>query len=154
MITPLRITRFRKLFKRLPRIRRQRYHARTAIAMETLYADQIDTWAAELAFHYEQAQRVDRSLTQKAVTYLRLAGERSTAQFANSEAVEYFNRALALILETDYNSRYDLVLSLKIHDIQGARQAQAHDLAIFTAFISIFPCKTTSGDCPAASPFC
>ena len=152
------------VYEGLPRIRRQRYHARTAIAMETLYADQIDTWAAELAFHYEQAQRVDRSLTEKAVTYLRLAGERSTAQFANSEAVEYFNRALALILETDYNSRYDLVLSLeRIHDIQGARQAQAHDLATLARLFQYFPAKQqaeialrqahfaeTTGDYPAA----
>ena len=113
----------------ISRQRRGRYHAQTARTIEVLYADQIDTWVSELAYHYELARQKEDALTSKAITYLRLAGEQSSTQFANSEAVDYFRRALTLMPEFDHAGRYNLILALEaIHNLQGARQAQAEDL--------------------------
>ncbi|HEX6383387.1 MAG TPA: tetratricopeptide repeat protein [Anaerolineae bacterium] len=114
----------------IPQRRRQRSHARTAETMETLYAYQLEAWLSDLAFHYEQGQQVDKALTAKAIAYLRLAGEQAAAHFANSEAINYFSRALSLTPSTDVAGRYDLLLAREeIHDIQGMRDAQAQDLA-------------------------
>lgn len=109
----------------IPVRRRQFMHARVAVAIEDRYAARLDVYAGELAFHCEQGRQID-----KAITYLRQAGEQAAAQFANSEAIDYFSRALALTPETHYAERYDLLLAReRIYDVQGAREAQARDLA-------------------------
>ena len=124
----------------LPRIRRQRTHARAAKALETLHGNQLDPWLSELAFHYEQGQRADPSLRAKAVEYLRLAGEQAAAQFANSEAIEYFQNALALAPKDDNASRYQLLQWLeKIHDLQGEREPQAAELAALVRLSESLP---------------
>ena len=107
-------------------VRRQQFmHARAAASIEALYDTHLDAFAGELAFHCEQGRQID-----KAITYLRLAGEQAAAQFANSEAIDYFSCALTLTPETDRAGRYGLVLAReRICDIQGARDAQAQDLA-------------------------
>jgi DNA-binding SARP family transcriptional activator/Tfp pilus assembly protein PilF len=152
------------VYEGIPRRRRQRYHARTAQAIEALYTAQIDPWVSELAFHYEQGRQVDSTLTGKAVTYLRLAGEQAATQFANSEAADYLSRALTLTAETDHAARYDLLLALEgIHGIQGARRAQAQDLAVLEQLVQASPAgqraevalrranyAETIGDYPAA----
>jgi DNA-binding SARP family transcriptional activator/Tfp pilus assembly protein PilF len=109
----------------IPVRRRQFMHVRVAASLEGLHEARIDTFAGELAFHYEQGRRME-----KAITYLRLAGEQAAAQFANAEAIDYFSRALTLTPEMDHAGRYGLMLAReRIYDIQGARDAQAQDLS-------------------------
>ena len=73
--------------------RNVRLHARIAEALESLYGDNVEAHAAELAHHYVQAERVLGS--EKLVHYSLLAGERALATYAHEEALAHFQRALA-----------------------------------------------------------
>ena len=73
--------------------RRVRLHARIAETLEEMYGDQAESHAAQLAHHFSQAEAVVGS--EKLVRYSLLAGERALAAYANEEAVEHFERALA-----------------------------------------------------------
>jgi DNA-binding CsgD family transcriptional regulator len=73
--------------------RRVRLHARIAEALETLYADDADTHAAELANHFAEAEPVLG--TGRLVYYSILAGERAQVAYAYEEAQSHFERALA-----------------------------------------------------------
>jgi tetratricopeptide (TPR) repeat protein len=69
--------------------RRHALHARIVDAMERLYADRLAEHVERLAHH-----ALHGSVTEKAVLYLRQAGARAVARFANHEAVEFFRQAL------------------------------------------------------------
>jgi oligopeptide transport system substrate-binding protein len=83
----------------MPRRRRQRIHSRAALAMEHTYALETAKIASELAFHYEQARELDKGLTGKALGYLQQAGDEARGLYAHQEAVDYYERALALLKE-------------------------------------------------------
>jgi oligopeptide transport system substrate-binding protein len=76
--------------------RRQLLHAQAGEALERLYASNVETVAGELAFHFNQGRREDRALVAKAVRYLLLAGDQARLAYAHREAIDYYNRALAL----------------------------------------------------------
>ena len=73
--------------------RKVRLHARIAQAFEDLYGDDATAHAAELAYHFAEAEAVLG--IEKAVEYGILAGERALAAFAYEEAAGHFRRALA-----------------------------------------------------------
>jgi predicted ATPase/class 3 adenylate cyclase len=77
-----------------------------------------------LVHHYHQAGEEQRE-----AYYARLAGEQAAAQFATSEAVTYFSRALELVPEEDLESRYELLLAReRVYNLRGEREAQQQDL--------------------------
>ena len=118
------------IYAGMPRRRRQHVHARVGAAMETLYGPEAEALAGELAFHFEQGQQLDKTLTKKAIMYLLQAGEQAVAAFANAEAVAYLSRALELTPRTDHAERYAFLLTReKVYDLQGEREAQERDLA-------------------------
>jgi ABC-type oligopeptide transport system substrate-binding subunit/DNA-binding SARP family transcriptional activator len=80
----------------MPRRRQQRIHSRAAVVMEHIYAPETAKIASELAFHFEQARLLDEGLTGKALGYLQQAGDEARALYAHQEAVDYYERALAL----------------------------------------------------------
>jgi class 3 adenylate cyclase/tetratricopeptide (TPR) repeat protein len=101
---------------------RRALHARIAEAIARLRPEAAEREPQSLAWHYAGA-----GLAERAIGYWRRAGERSVAQFANREAVGYFQRALQLIevlppgaerdrLEADL--RLSLVVPLR--DIHGS----------------------------------
>jgi tetratricopeptide (TPR) repeat protein len=111
----------------IPRRRRQYTHGLVGTAMEQLYKPQLVM--SELAFHFEHAQHSDKRLTEKAVTYLRGAGEQAAAQYANAEAVSYLSRALNLTPKTNCAGRYAILLAReKVYHLQGTRESQSQDL--------------------------
>ena len=73
--------------------RKVRLHARIAEALEDLYSDNIEAHAAELAYHFTEAQTALG--TAKLITYSSLAGERALATYAYEEALAHIQRALA-----------------------------------------------------------
>ena len=110
-------------------VRRRELHRLAAEAIEQLYAQDLAPFYPDLAYHYGQAEDVGQERY-----YAKLAGEQAVAQFANVEAVGYFSRALELAPEADTAAgaveRYDLLLSReRLYQLQGAREAQAQDLA-------------------------
>lgn len=64
-------------------------HALAGEAIEHIYAADIEPHYADLAYHHGKAGH-----TEQEFRYARLAGERAAAQFANSQAIEHFQKAL------------------------------------------------------------
>lgn len=84
-----------------------------------------------LAYHYSRS-----GVRDKALHYLRRAGEQAAARYANAEAADYFSRALDLLSETDLFGRYEVLLAReKVLDLQGRRGAQQQDLAALQALV-------------------
>ena len=73
--------------------RRVRLHARIAQALEALYGAQAEAHAAELAFHFGEAEPVLGA--EKLVHYSLLAGEKALAGYAYEDALAHFQRGLA-----------------------------------------------------------
>jgi predicted ATPase/class 3 adenylate cyclase len=72
--------------------RRKVLHERAATATEEVYRYQLAEHYSELAHHYSRSGN-----TQKAVEYLRLAGEQAVQRSANAEAITHFTTALELL---------------------------------------------------------
>ena len=72
--------------------RRKEIHERIGKAIEDLYGERVEEFYEVLAYHFEKA-----GVTDKAVKYLDLAGQRAVRLSANEEAIASFNRALELL---------------------------------------------------------
>jgi len=108
--------------------RRRELHRLAAEAIETLYANQLDARAGDLAHHYGEAQVTDLERH-----YTLRAGQVAAAVYANAEALKYFDRALALTPETDQATQYALLLAReKIYDLLGTRGTQHQTLQALT----------------------
>jgi ABC-type oligopeptide transport system substrate-binding subunit/tetratricopeptide (TPR) repeat protein len=71
-------------------LQRRRLHRRAAAAVETAHPDSFEA----LAYQYEQAGNAE-----KATDYLLRAGDRARVLYACQEAIEHYERALALLKE-------------------------------------------------------
>ena len=83
------------LSEELTLTRRVRLHARIAEALEALYGANAEAHAAELAYHYTEAEPVLG--TGKLVRYSLVAGERDLGAYAWGEALEHFQRGIEAI---------------------------------------------------------
>lgn len=82
------------VYQNILRRHRERLHAQIAEAIESLYQNALDEYYEQLAYHWERAKVAD-----KALAYLKKAGERALGNFANDDAMTHFTRALELIEE-------------------------------------------------------
>ena len=83
----------RTLAESLSLTRRVRLHAGTAQALEAMYGSRVADHAAELAYHFAQAEAA--AGPEKVVHYSLLAGDQALGVYAYEEAVQHFKRALA-----------------------------------------------------------
>ena len=114
------------------RARLRELHRLAAEAYEKLYADELRPYYAELAFHYGQAQSVDRERH-----YATLAGEQAAARYANDNALRYLARAIELTPDGETDNLYSLLLHREsVYDRIGERTAQAADLQTLTDLTS------------------
>lgn len=104
----------RTLYDSLSRTRRARLHGGIAGAIEAMYAqrpNEIDTHVEELAFHFDLSDRRDRALD-----YLIRSGRKAARMYAFEVAVNYYERALALLdaltPEPDPQQQFRLLESL------------------------------------------
>jgi predicted ATPase/DNA-binding SARP family transcriptional activator len=117
------------IYQKLPRRKRQHLHSKVGAAMELTYPAALEEYAPELAYHFDQACRLDESLLPKALDCLQRAGDQALERFAHAEAVDYFTRAINLTPAQDAARRYDLLLRReKAFNMQGNRSSQALDL--------------------------
>jgi DNA-binding SARP family transcriptional activator/predicted negative regulator of RcsB-dependent stress response len=79
------------LYDELTLHRRIWLHGQAAQALERLYINQLDEQAAIFVYHYERAERYETTFH-----YLIRAGDRAQATYAPREAMDYYNRAVAL----------------------------------------------------------
>jgi class 3 adenylate cyclase len=94
----------------LLRSRRQRIHADIAGALEELFADQVESAPAIIAYHYAEA-----GLPEPAARYWLKAAELALSRSANAEATRHIDAGLALIPRlSDGPNRQSLELALQI----------------------------------------
>jgi oligopeptide transport system substrate-binding protein len=125
------------IYAGMPRRRQQHAHARVGATMEILYGPEAEAMAGELAFHFEQGQQLDKTLTEKTIHYLLLAGDQARLAYAQQEAIDHYQQALALLKEQgDYEwaARTLMKLGLTYHnafDFKAARQAYEEGFALW-----------------------
>jgi tetratricopeptide (TPR) repeat protein len=92
--------------------RRKVLHEQTARAMEALYHTALDEHYSDLAHHYRCSAN-----TEKAITYLQLAGQQAVQRSAHAEAIAQLTAALDLLLtrpETTERAAQELQLHLSL----------------------------------------
>src|SRR5713226_8968708 len=92
--------------------RRKTLHERTAIAVEKLYAGQLDDHLTELAYHYGRSANLAR-----AIDYLWRTANQASKRSLYSEAIGYVNRALEMLAATpegDARMRDELRLQMML----------------------------------------
>jgi len=100
------------------------FHRRAAQAIESLYADNLVPYLADLTYHYDQAG--EAALT---VHYARRAGEHAFAQSAYHEAQSFFRRALSRIRPENPGEQAPLLVSIgKSYMYLGDHAAAAEHL--------------------------
>jgi ABC-type oligopeptide transport system substrate-binding subunit len=108
------------LVEGLRTLQRRRLHRRAATAVEALRPDNFEV----LAYHYDQAGN-----SEKATDYLLKTGDRARALYAHQEAIDNYERALALLKEKgdhENAARTLMKLGLTYHsafDFKRSRQA-------------------------------
>ena len=96
--------------------RRKQIHQKVGEALEALFPDRLPELSPTLAYHFERAEaRV------KALKYLKQAGERAQAIFANTEAEAFYRSALnqAGSLQEKGRDTGTVVTVAKIHESLG-----------------------------------
>lgn len=76
------------VYNTMPIHTRQSLHLKVAISLQNKFTKGHEEGAKELAYHFSQAERFE-----EAIPYLILAGELAAKQYANEEAVQYFQQA-------------------------------------------------------------
>jgi predicted ATPase len=110
------------LYQQLSASRRVRLHQQIGEREERGYGERSKEVAAELAMHFERAQDY-----QRAVQYLRWAGENAVRRNAQREALTLFARGLTLLStlpETVERDRTELALQLAIGPVLLVSQSQ------------------------------
>jgi class 3 adenylate cyclase/tetratricopeptide (TPR) repeat protein len=109
----------RKLHRAIAEWYEDTYHKNTELASDS-QSHGSSSIVPLLVHHFRYAEEHARERH-----FAQLAGAQAAAQFANEEAVAYYNRALELTLESDYAGRYILLLAReKVQGLQGQRDAQ------------------------------
>lgn len=93
-------------------LRRQRLHAKAAEAIEWAHTDDLEAYAADLAYHLARAgPRADRM---RLVRYLQVAGDRAVEAAAFEDAVAHFRHAISLLPDGDAVGRGQLLERLAL----------------------------------------
>jgi class 3 adenylate cyclase/tetratricopeptide (TPR) repeat protein len=111
--------------------RRRELHERIANVIESLFSEKLQDHLAELARHYERSANKE-----KAVEYLRRAGEQASDRFAFTEALTHLNAGLKLVQELpedlpdDRNrARHELLLQIKLGHVLRSIKSPGADEA-------------------------
>ena len=91
---------------------RKRLHRSAGEALEQLYAERADELASTLALHFEKAEQHD-----KAIHYFALAGDQARASYANNEAIQFYQAALAQIEATGRHQELQCSLYESLGDL-------------------------------------
>lgn len=100
----------RYLYNSLDEVEKAHLHEQVGTLLETLYGEQADEIAVQLARHFEEA-----GIVPKAIEYLQKAGQRASQLSAHLEAITHFNKCLNLlntIPDTPERAQGELMLRL------------------------------------------
>ncbi len=99
------------IYSTLLRRDRGELHGQVGEAIEILYADRLSEYIYLLARHYSWSPRSDRALH-----YLILAGQKSARDFVNAQAREYFQQALEILSQVEYENSQAFAVHLGLGD--------------------------------------
>jgi adenylate cyclase len=120
--------------------RRTQLHAEIGDALERIHQDEIDDYAALLAFHYDRSQK-DR----KAIAYGLQAGRAALAVYANREAARFFERAVERLRGSDA-ARDDQQLAEALEWLGDARSASGEVNAAIGPWLESQTMRRLAGD--------
>ncbi|MGB3904648.1 MAG: ABC transporter substrate-binding protein [Anaerolineae bacterium] len=132
------------LVEGLRTLQRRRLHRRAAASIESLHPDNFEA----LAYHYDQAGNAE-----KATYFLLKAGDRARGLYAHREAIDNYDRALALLKEDGEDERAPrtlMKLGLTYHnafDFKSARQAFEEGSILWQRLAEVTP-----ADSPTPAP--
>ncbi|MDI6916786.1 MAG: tetratricopeptide repeat protein [Thermoplasmatales archaeon] len=93
---------------------REIIHKKVGFAMEDVYRDKINDVLAELAFHFSKG-----NVSDKAVKYSLLAGEKAKNLYANHEALRHYENALKFLGKKE-DKKVDVLIRIgDLHNILG-----------------------------------
>jgi class 3 adenylate cyclase len=96
----------------LLRSNKRRLHARVAEVLQSRFSGKVEAEPEVLAHHYTKA-----GLTDKAITYWLLAGQRATERSANVEAISHLSKGLELLAaqpDTPERAEQELMLQISL----------------------------------------
>ena len=87
------------VYSNLAETERNYLHEDIALALEEMYGEQAKNIAPQLAWHFEQADNIEKTLE-----YLLLAGQKAQILGSNKEALIHYKRGLSTITQLPSNS--------------------------------------------------
>jgi predicted ATPase/class 3 adenylate cyclase len=112
----------RYLYNGMSAAERRLLHGEITTVLEDIFSGDEERIAVQLAYHSQRA-----NLAEKAIRYLRLAGDQSRTSYANQEALRYYSELLSL-LPAEGPERFEvLALRASVYDVVADRQAQLAD---------------------------
>jgi predicted ATPase len=113
------------LAESLSGLRRRKLHRQVGEALERLRPAELsgDAGLAQIAYHFAQAEAAE-----KALGYLRQAGEGAQGRYANDDAIRYYSEALEFS-EAASPERFDLLRRrASVYDLTARRKRQKADI--------------------------
>jgi len=114
---------------------RSRVHRQIGEWLEARFASRLEEAYDLLAYHYRLSDDPG-----KALEYLQKAGRRAQADYANQEALVYYNQAIAVLDELEAagqarpEARFEVLTGREgVYDVLGQREAQEADVAALVA---------------------
>ena len=95
------------------RARLRQLHATAAAAIEALYGENLSAHYGEIAYHYEQADEIE-----KALDFSAKAGQIAKENYKNREALEHYERMLRYLSPDDQGIKRMAVLQQKAEVLQ------------------------------------
>lgn len=111
--------------------RRRLLHRRAAEGLEQLYQTDLAPFYPSLAHHWGrviEGETADPTVVLKAIEYLQKTGEQAVHSSANQEAIEYFDKAIALVNrlpETTERNEQELNLQIALYAPLGVAKGWA-----------------------------
>jgi len=112
------------LYRSMGEVEKIYLHEAVGNALEELYGSQAEAISEQLAIHFSLA-----GSDEKAVHYLFTAGKRAFGACANTEALEYYQKALERTPASDHARRSEILLAVdEVYSISGRRDLQLQNL--------------------------
>jgi hypothetical protein len=112
----------RYLYNGMSAAERRLLHGEITTVLEDIFSGDEERIAVQLAYHSQRA-----SLAEKAIRYLRLAGDQTKASYANEDAIRYYSELLKLLPEPT-QERFEVLGSrVNVYGILAQRSSQLAD---------------------------
>jgi class 3 adenylate cyclase len=113
------------VYNNLLRRQRELFHREVAAAIEALYADGLDEFYEQLAYHFEHGGATDQALS-----YLTKAADKAVAQNALHQAVAFYDHAIEFATGDRLRALHQRRGAAHLELFQGARAAADYQVVL------------------------